>query len=37
MEDNGAVTLMILLSQASSVPLEVEINTINLMARGYNY
>ena len=37
MEDNGSVTLMILLSQASSVPFEVEINTINLMARGCNY
>ena len=35
MENDGSVTLLILLSQASSVPFEVEINSIDLMAKGY--
>ena len=37
MEDNGSVTIVILLSQVSLVQFEVDINSMELTATGSNY
>ena len=37
MEDDGSVTIVILLSQASLVQFEVQIDTINVTATGSSY
>ena len=37
MEDDGSVTIVILLNQASLVQFEVDINSMELTATGSNY